>query len=66
MTKPLPFTKAAIKRAVAGAREAGLRVTAISLIDGKVIVDDGQGGVAPPPVVTQTEGAPDDAWAPQA
>jgi hypothetical protein len=29
MTRPLPFTKAGLRRAIEAAREAGLRVTGI-------------------------------------
>ncbi len=39
MTKPLPFTKASIRRAIDSAREAGLRVTAIRH-DGTVLAED--------------------------
>ena len=64
MTKALPFTKASIKRAVAGAREAGLRVTAISLVDGRLIVADTGAELAPDLMVTQNAlPAPtDDVW----
>lgn len=47
MTKAMPFTEATIRRAVSGARKAGLRVVAIRA-DGTVIVHDGDG--APPPL----------------
>jgi hypothetical protein len=39
MTRPLPFTKARLRRAIDVAREAGLRVTGIRP-DGTLIVDD--------------------------
>jgi hypothetical protein len=39
MTRPIPFTKACLRRAIEAAREAGLRVTGIRL-DGTLIVDD--------------------------
>jgi hypothetical protein len=39
MTRPLPFTKARLRRAIEAAREAGLRVTGIRP-DGTLIVDD--------------------------
>lgn len=42
MTKALPFTQAGIRRAVEGARKAGLRVTAIKP-DGTIVVNDGVG-----------------------
>ena len=39
MTRPVPFTKARLRRAIEAAREAGLRVTGIRP-DGTLIVDD--------------------------
>jgi hypothetical protein len=39
MTRPIPFTKARLRRAIQAAREAGLRVTGIRP-DGTLIVDD--------------------------
>jgi hypothetical protein len=39
MTRPIPFTKARLRRAIEAAREAGLRVTGIRP-DGTLIVDD--------------------------
>jgi hypothetical protein len=39
MTRPIPFTKAHLRRAIEAAREAGLRVTGIRP-DGTLIVDD--------------------------
>jgi len=57
MTRPLPFTEASIRRAVNGARKAGLRVIGIRA-DGTIIVQDGDDDLAdlvassPPP---QTE-----------
>ncbi len=39
MTRPLPFTKARLMRAIEAAREAGVRVTAIRP-DGTLIIDD--------------------------
>jgi hypothetical protein len=39
MTRPIPFTKARLRRAIEAAREAGLRVTAIRP-DGTLIIDD--------------------------
>jgi len=39
MTRPLPFTKAKLRRAIEAAREAGLRVTGIAP-DGTLIVND--------------------------
>jgi hypothetical protein len=39
MTKPLPFTEAAIRRAVAGARKSGIQVNAVRISpDGSVTV----------------------------
>lgn len=40
MTKPVPFTQAGLKRAIAAARRSGLRVTGIRP-DGTLLVDDG-------------------------
>ena len=40
MTTPLPFTQASIRRRIAAARSAGLRVKGIAN-DGTVLVDDG-------------------------
>jgi hypothetical protein len=39
MTRPVPFTKARLRRAIEAAREAGLRVTGIRP-DGTLIIDD--------------------------
>jgi hypothetical protein len=39
VTRPLPFTKARLRRAIEAAREAGLRVIGIRP-DGTLIVDD--------------------------
>jgi hypothetical protein len=39
MTRPLPFTKARLRRAIEAARKAGLRVTGIRP-DGTLLVDD--------------------------
>jgi len=39
MTKPLPFTQASVRRAIAAARTAGLRVLGIGP-DGTVHVED--------------------------
>jgi hypothetical protein len=39
VTRPLPFTKARLRRAIEAAREAGLSVTGIRP-DGTLIVDD--------------------------
>ena len=50
MTAKLAFTEASLRRAVQGARKAGLRVIAIRP-DGTVIVDQGDdtlSGLAPP------------------
>jgi hypothetical protein len=58
MTKPLPFTKASLKRAIGAAREMGLRVTGIRT-DGTVLVDEV--AVAPAGRVTQSELPPADA-----
>lgn len=40
MSRPIPFTKASLKRAIKGAREAGLHVAGIRQ-DGTLIVHDG-------------------------
>lgn len=40
MTAPLPFTQASIRRRIAAAKSAGLRVKGIAS-DGTVLVDDG-------------------------
>jgi hypothetical protein len=59
MTKPLPFTEASIRRAVTGARKAGLRVTAFEVRpDGTVVVrsvDDSQPGIAQPRLSSEAE-----------
>lgn len=48
MTKRLPFTKAKVRRAVDGARKAGLRVTGVSVApDGTITVHDAEAPVAP-------------------
>lgn len=48
MTKPVTFTQADVRRAIAGARKAGLKVTGISLETGLILVEDSGGaGVAP-------------------
>lgn len=65
MTKALPFTKAAVKRAVDAVRKAGLHVTAVSVDkDGKVSVSCGDS--APPSVqpdsTTDTSNLPIDKW----
>ncbi len=46
MTKALPFTKAGLKRAIAAAREAGMRVTGIRP-DGTLMVIDDDPTLAP-------------------
>jgi len=43
MTHALPFTQASVRRAIAAARKAGLRVRGIAP-DGTVIVQDGDNG----------------------
>jgi len=64
MTKPLPFTQASIRRAVLGARSAGLRVTGIRP-DGTVMVDEGEGPVdlSPPVAPNQASSRWEDAEA---
>lgn len=47
MTKPLPFTKASLKRAIHAAQEAGLRVTGIRP-DGTIEVAGGHVPQHPP------------------
>jgi hypothetical protein len=39
MTRPIPFTKAQIKRAIEAAREAGLHVRGIAL-DGTLLLEE--------------------------
>jgi hypothetical protein len=54
MTRALPFTQMAVRRAIRSARHEGLRVVAIKA-DGTVLVDDGDGErpcVASPDAVT--------------
>lgn len=47
MSRPLPFTEAAVRRAIAAARKAGLEVSAVSIApDGTVTVF--QQGIAAP------------------
>lgn len=54
MTKPLPFTAAAVARAIEGVRKAGMAVTATSIApDGTVTVHHVP--VAPPAVPTQDD-----------
>jgi uncharacterized protein GlcG (DUF336 family) len=49
VTKPLPFTEAVVRRAIAAARKAGLEVSAVSIApDGTVTVFQ-QGIASPPP-----------------
>jgi hypothetical protein len=55
MTKPLPFTQASLKRAIAAARAAGLRVTGIRP-DGTVLVED--------PLLPSTHASPSDGGVP--
>lgn len=60
MTKPLRFTQASVKRAVDGARKAGLRVGAVAVKpDGTILVHDT--GESPPPPV-DTGHAPRSKW----
>jgi hypothetical protein len=51
MTKPLTFTQAAIRRAVEGAKSAGLNVSAVTVnVDGSITVHQGeQAPLARPP-----------------
>lgn len=46
MSRALPFTQAAVRRAIAAAEKAGKRVTGIRA-DGTVLVQDGDAPVAP-------------------
>jgi hypothetical protein len=42
VTKPLPFTESTVRRAISGARKAGLQVNAVSIApDGTVTVFEG-------------------------
>jgi hypothetical protein len=58
MTKPLPFTVAAIARAIEGARKAGLPITAtsVNVMDGTVTIH--HQGVAVPTISPRD----DDEW----
>jgi len=48
MTKPLPFTEAAVRRALIAARKAGMKVGAISIApDGTMTVFEGEPIEAP-------------------
>jgi hypothetical protein len=46
MTRALPFTKASVRRAIAAAQAAGLRVTGIGP-DGTVLTGDALAGLVP-------------------
>lgn len=46
MTRPLTFTKASVRRAIAAAQAAGLRVTGIGP-DGTVLTEDNLVGLVP-------------------
>lgn len=60
MTKPLRFTQASVKRAVDGARKAGLRVGCVAVKpDGTILVHD-SGDSAPPSL--DTANAPRSKW----
>jgi hypothetical protein len=60
MTKPLGFTQASVKRAVDGARKAGLRVGCVAVKpDGTIQVHD-TGESAPPPL--DSSAAPRSKW----
>ena len=53
MTKPLPFTESAVRRAVSAARKAGMKVGAIRIEpDGAVTVFEGE-PLAPPTAPVQ-------------
>lgn len=53
MTRPLGFTQASVRRAVHGARKAGLRVGCVAVKpDGTILVHD-TGESAPPPLDTK-------------
>jgi hypothetical protein len=55
MTKPLPFTKARVQRAIAATREAGINVAAVSIHpDGTVTVHSDGLGIAFPVSSPQT------------
>lgn len=59
MTKPLPFTAAAVRRAIDGVRLAGLEVRAVSVApDGTVTVHHIAPPVAPAPVQDETADQP--------
>jgi hypothetical protein len=60
MTKPLGFTQATVRRAVEGARKAGLRVAGVSVKpDGTITIHD-TGDIAPP--VLDSAPAPRSKW----
>lgn len=46
MTIKVPFTKAKLRRAIAAAQSAGLRVVAMNVADGTLIFDDGGSGAS--------------------
>lgn len=62
MTKPLPFTAAGIRRAIEGARSAGLEVTAVTVHpDGAVTVHKVDPTPVAAPEVAEHDGQPN-AW----
>ncbi len=61
MSKPLPFTQAKVKRAIAAAKASGLRVTGIRP-DGTVEVDDGTAPIVPEGAERQSVPAADTSW----
>ncbi len=48
MTRPAPFTKANLRRAIAAAQAAGLTVTGIAP-DGTVLIGDNHAAIVPDP-----------------
>jgi len=59
MTKPLPFTELAIKRAVRAARKLGIKVGSIEIKpDGGIIIHEASNSPAPPK-------PKDDEWTPR-
>lgn len=54
MTRPLPFTKASVRRAVAAAESAGFAVRAIGS-DGSVIVEKRGQGLPPGSATVQSD-----------
>lgn len=64
MTTRLSFTKAQVRRAVEGARSAGLAVTAVRIApDGSIIVHSGDAPPLAPALPTEQDTMPAKKWA---